>query len=128
MSSQTLTLVRTILYAMAGVICLGYAAAAIFQVQNLPHWLPVATALAVAALFFAAAWIAGDRNIATSLDESYQLDRYIAATAGFWTAIGTGTMLWVFSLGAPLQLAITLTLSSAAFFLTHVVREIRGHL
>ena len=128
MTSQTLTLIRTGLYAIAGLICLSYASAALFGVQALPHWAPIATAALVAVTFFAAAWLAGAQNMGVSLDESYRADAQSAAAMGFWMALGTGTFLWVFSLGAELQLAITLTLSSAVFFLTHVVKEIRGNL
>ena len=78
--------------------------------------------------FFVSAFVAGPKAIAASLDESYHQDRLVAGHAGFWTALGCGTLLWLAGWEAGRTLGITLTLSCSAFFLTHVIREIRGHL
>lgn len=125
-STNALTSVRTIAFAIAGLISGGYAIATLMGVNGLPHWLPL-TAGGIAALVFAVtALLAGHRNTAASLDESYQHDRRTAGNIGFWTAILTGTTLWLAQIGDERQLAITLTLASAVYLLAHVVLEVRG--
>lgn len=127
-SAQTLSLVRVISFGIGGLISLAFAVATLldFNPSPLPHWLPIATAVVIAIIYFLAAALAGPHNMRAALDESHTEDARLAATLGFWTALATGTALWLLNLGGTLQLAITLTTASAVFFLAHVVLEVRG--
>lgn len=127
-SAQTLTIVRILAFALGGIICATYALAALAGVNphQLPHWLPLATAILIFVVFFIAALSAGKRNTNAALDESYQSDQKTAAGFGFWTALGTGTALWLLDIGGQMQLAITLTSASAMFFFCQVTLDLRG--
>lgn len=128
-SADTLAIVRTIAFAIAGLICAGYALAAFWGVppEALPQFLPLAAGITAAIAFFLAALIAGPTNTNAALDESYHADRRTAASVGFWGAILIGTTLWLTDTGEELQLAITLTGASAAFLLTHALLDLRGN-
>jgi hypothetical protein len=127
MRPETLTWIRSIAYAIAGLTCAGYASAALAGVGPLPHWLPITSGIAAAIVFFISAAFAGPQNTAASLDESYQKDRRTAGVIGFWAAMITGTALWLLDIGGELQLAITMNTAAAMFLLTHVVLEFRGY-
>jgi hypothetical protein len=127
MKTQTLTFVRCVAFAIAGLICTAYAAATLLGLDFLPHWLPITGGLGAAVVFSASAMLAGPRNTAASLDESYHADRRSAAVIGFWSAMVTGTGLWLLNIGGNMQLAITMNVAAAMFLLSHVVLEYRGH-
>ncbi|WP_299413257.1 hypothetical protein [uncultured Sulfitobacter sp.] len=125
---DTIATVRMIAFALAGLMCGGYALAALWGIpsQNLPHFLPLGAGIIAAIAFALAALIVGPQNTNAALDESYHTDRRTAASTGFWAAIVIGTTLWLTSTGGTLQLAITLTGASAVFLLTHALLDFRG--
>lgn len=125
-SESTLTTIRTILFGTAGLVCAAYAVSALVGDARLPDWLPPAIPLTVAAVFFLASLIAGQASAEASLDESYALTNKNAASAGFWGALIIGSAQWIAGIGAPFELAITLSGASAVYFLAHVLAEIRG--
>lgn len=127
MKPETLTLIRSTAFALAGLVCASYAIAALVGVRALPHWLPLTSSAAAAVIFFICAALAGPRAIAASLDESYHADQRTSGVVGFWAAMITGTSLWLFDIGGQLQLAITMNIAAALFLLSHVVLEYRGH-
>jgi len=127
-SAHALTILRTLAFAFGGLVCASYALAALAGVtpDKLPHWLPPFTAACIFVVIFFASLSAGKRNTKAALDESYQSDISTASGLGFWTALGTGTALWVLDIGGHLQLAITLTSASAVFFISQVTLDLRG--
>ena len=128
MDSQTISNVRIFGFGAAGIICAAYAFATLvgLQLSFLPNWLPIAAGIVASILLVAATLLGGAKATAASLDESYHADRLRAGNLGFWTAIITGVILWQADLGGNMQQAITLTLASAVYLLTHVVLELRG--
>jgi len=127
MNAQTLTWIRSTTFAVAGLICATFALGALFGVQALPNWLPIAGGVMAALIVFVCAAIAGPRNMAASLDESYHTDKRTAATFGFWGALATGTGLWLLNIGGDMQLAITMNVAAALYLLSQVVMDLRGY-
>lgn len=129
-SAEALSTIRTVAYGAAGIVCAGYALAALLSPapETLPHWAPLTAGIFIAIVIFASAFVAGPANTAASLDESYREDQRTAAVFGFWGAIGCGVALWLLDLGGAMQLAITMTFSSGVFLLAHVVLELRGRM
>lgn len=127
-TTQNLINIRTLTFAIGGLMCGGYALAALLGTDrgDLPHWLPPMAGIMVAVVYFIAAYVAGPDRTNAATDESYQHDGRLAAAVGFWVALAMGTGLWITGLGGAMQLAITLTTAAAAFMLAHVVLDLRG--
>jgi len=127
-TSHTLSNVRLVAFAIAGTLCAAYALSALIHpaAPIVPDWLPITAGALAGVVFFVAGILAGPRVTSATLDESYQSEHRTAGFIGFWVAIVSGVGLWQTGLGGQLQLAITLTLASAAFLLMQVVLELRG--
>lgn len=128
LSSQSITNIRLIGFAAAGITSALYAITTLIGVRLtlLPDWLPITMGILAAAIFFLATVAGGKRATAASLDESYHLDRLRAGNLGFWSALATGVVLWLANLGGDMRLAITMTTAASVYLLAHVVLELRG--
>lgn len=127
-TSHTLAILRTGAFALAGFISALFATLTLLdpQTEVLPAWLPLGAGLTAAIAIFAVSFAAGGRNAAAAFDESYRSDGALAGFWGFWGAIAIGTCLWLTGAGGDMQLAITLTGSSAIYLLSHVLLDLRG--
>jgi len=127
-TTDSLTLIRMLAFAIAGLICAAYAGAALLSAPPdvLLHWAPPIAGGITAGIVFVTSSLAGAQKADAAFDESYRADRRTAATAGFWSAITIGTLLWLTQTGGTLQLAITLTGSASVFLLMQAALDLRG--
>lgn len=130
MKEETLTAIRTAIFAVAGLACAFYVLSALSgSASGLAlSWLPPLAGVCVAVLIFGVTFYAGRNSAEAAYDEQYAATNRSAASAGFWAAIVLGSAVLFTGIAAPYQLAITLSGAAGTYFLAHVLFELRGRL
>ena len=130
--TRTLYLTRSLGMGAAGLLCLGYAIAALAtgRPDPVPFWLPgVLGGLAWLAVSLVAARASAAAR-AAAFDEGYRHDDTRAQQLGFWVAIWLyplfGVLLYVDAVTWPVAFAAMGTLTAATYLLGVVWFDSRG--
>ncbi len=132
MTTQALTMTRSVSMALAGVVCAAYAVLVLIsgQPDPMPFWIPGGAGfLAMLVIWFVAS-TSGRKAVEAGFDEGYIADAVLAQRIGFWVAI------WLYPvfavplslgwIGWPSAFAAMGTLTAATYLLGSVILDLRG--
>ena len=132
MTSEKLSLIRTGMFAVTGLVCAAYAGMAILG--NTPNpfgpWIPGVLGFGTGVMILLATLAAGRKATAQAMDEGYRADSQRAQQVGYWVALWMypvfAVFLWQELLDWPTAFAAMGTLTGAAYLLPAVWFELRG--
>ena len=131
LNSDSLSSFRRIMFAIAGLTCLAYAALALLQVRPdpFPFWIPGILGIISAALIFALAAV-GRKNAKQAFVEGYIMDKRRAQAHAFWIAMIFLPIFGIFmatgTVALPTAFAAMGTLAGAAYLLLFTYYDAMG--